>query len=118
MNKIATKITRQIKQSKVLLLALCVLIVFKETFIRWIIDYICPLTENVANDSVLVQCVIFIAIVIIYGSFIKQLLQERELLLSRYCTLILIFVGYYMFRSCNNFTLYGIEGCILIMRGG
>ena len=110
MNKIATKITRQIKQSKVLLLALCVLFVFKETFIRWIIDCICPLTENVANDSVLVQCVIFIAIVIIYGSFIKQLLQERELWLSRYCTLILIFVGYYMFRSCNNFTLYGIEG--------
>lgn len=110
MNKIATKITRRIKQSKVLLLALCVLFVFKETFMRWIIDYICPLTENVANDSVWVQSVIFIAIVIIYGSFIKQLLQERELWLSRYYTLILIVVGYFLFRLCNNFNFYGIEG--------
>lgn len=109
MNKIATKIIRQIKQSKVLLLALGVLFVFKETFISWIIDYICPLTENVANDSVLVQCVIFLAIVIVYGSIIKQLLQERELRLSRYWTLFFIFVGYYFFRSCNKFTFYGIE---------
>lgn len=110
MNKIVTKIIRQIKQSKVLLLALCVLFIFRETFIRWIIDYICPLTENVANDSVLVQCVICIAIVIIYGSFIKKLLQERERWPSRYYTLILIVVGYYLFRSCNEFTFYGVEG--------
>lgn len=110
MNKIVTKIIRQIKQNKVLLLVLCVLFIFRETFIRWIIDYICPLTENVANDSVLVQCVICIAIVIIYGSFIKKLLQERERWLSRYYTLILIVVGYYLFRSCNEFTFYGVEG--------
>ena len=102
------RLYRFISQHKWQLLSLSALIIFREKVIEWIIEYICPITSYVKNDSWLVLVTFLLTIGILYTISYRQIKIERERIVSRYWTILWILIVYMIFRIDTPFFYYGI----------
>ena len=100
-------------QHKVLLLGVCVLFIFRPTLIKWIEEYLCPITPDAMDNCVWVLGGIVVTILFVYVFYFKRLLKEKELFVSRYWTLLILYGGWCIIQYSNKLVFYGIEGWIL-----
>lgn len=99
-----------ISQHKWQLLSLSALIVFKEKFVEWITEYICPITSVVTNNSWVVLVTLLITIGVLYIVSYKSIYPEREKLVTRYFSLLWLSGIYAIYRFDSRFICYGIDG--------
>ena len=91
------------------MIILCALLLFQTTIVDWMVEYVCPITSKVANDKWWVLIVVLITISILYVANIKEMLAERDKMVSRYWTILFLFAAYIIFRLQKEFVFHGIE---------
>lgn len=102
-----------VARNKVSLLIVGAIILFEAKLSKWIIAYMCPITSYVKDDCWWALAIVLAMVCIVYLASYKQLQAEREKRITRYETLILLFVGYIIFRTDDQFVYYGIGDCPL-----
>lgn len=104
------RVYKKILQHKWLLSLLLALYIFRGAFVNWIVEYICPIVSQVEDGDVWIQMAILGAVGLAYVVSYRRLISERDVLVSRYETLVLLGVAYLIFRTCPEFIWYGISG--------
>ena len=77
---------------------------------NWIVEYICPIVSQVEDGDVWIQMAILGAVGLAYVVSYRRLISERDVLVSRYGTLVLLGLAYLIFRTHPKFIWYGISG--------